>query len=68
VAGRFFGITAASRVDVICSALPAADRVRARPSDPLYARYAGFADLDALFYVRVHLAQGFPAATPNPTA
>ncbi|MEV4924343.1 hypothetical protein [Streptomyces roseoverticillatus] len=48
---------------MICSALPAADRERARPSDPLYARYAGFADLDALFYVRVHLAQGFPAAT-----
>lgn len=61
--GRFFGITAASRVDVICSALPAADRARQRPSDPLYARYAGFADLDALFYVRVRLAQGFPAAT-----
>jgi hypothetical protein len=50
-------------VDVICSALPAADRSRQRPSDPLYTRYAGFADLDALFYVRVHLAQGFPAAT-----
>lgn len=44
-----------------------------------YARYAGFADLDALFYVRVHLAQTFPAATirgfypastttPTPTA
>ncbi|MFE3629382.1 hypothetical protein [Streptomyces goshikiensis] len=61
--GRFFGITAASRVDVICSALPTADRARQRPSDPLYARYAGFTDLDALFYVRVHLAQGFPAAT-----
>ncbi|MFD4335856.1 hypothetical protein ACFWPP_01330 [Streptomyces anulatus] len=61
--GRFFGITADSRVDVICSALPAADRARGRPSDPLYARCAGFADLDALLYVRVHLAQGFPAAT-----
>ncbi|MER6916078.1 hypothetical protein ABT354_30780 [Streptomyces sp. NPDC000594] len=60
---RFFGITAAPRVDVICSALPAADRAQAWPSDPLYARYAGFADLDALFYVRVHLAQTFPAAT-----
>ncbi|WP_411143096.1 hypothetical protein [Streptomyces sp. x-80] len=61
--GQFFGITATSRVDVICSALSTADRTRARPSDPLYARYAGFADLDALLYVRVHLAQGFPAAT-----
>ncbi|MFI0188592.1 hypothetical protein ACH4PW_13670 [Streptomyces sp. NPDC017082] len=60
---RFFGITAGSRVDVICSALPAADRPRQHLSDPLYARYAGFADLDALFYVRVHLAQSFPAAT-----
>lgn len=62
-AGRFFGITTASRVDVICSALSAADRPRQRYSDPLYARYAGFVDLDALFYVRVHLAQGFPTAT-----
>ncbi|MFB7597639.1 hypothetical protein [Streptomyces sp. NPDC056160] len=61
--GRFFGITTASRVDVICSALSAADRPRQRHSDPLYSRYAGFADLDALFYVRVHLAQGFPTAT-----
>ncbi len=62
--GPFFGITGdASRVDVICSALPAADRTWQRPSDPLYSRYAGFADLDALFYVRVHLAQAFPAAT-----
>ncbi|MET9418864.1 hypothetical protein ABZY03_32685 [Streptomyces klenkii] len=61
--GRFFNITAASRVDVICSALPAADRARQRPSDPLYARYASFADLDALFYLRTHLAQLFPAAT-----
>ncbi|KDA41096.1 hypothetical protein [Frankia sp. BMG5.23] len=60
---RFFGITATSRVDVICSALPAADPARQRPSEPLYARYAGFADLDALFYVRVHFAQYFPAAT-----
>lgn len=59
---RFFGITPASRVDVICSDLPAADRPRQRPSDPLYARYAGFADLDALLYVRVHLATKFPTA------
>ncbi|MEU9057033.1 hypothetical protein AB0D37_42825 [Streptomyces sp. NPDC048384] len=57
--GRFFGITAASRVDVICSALPATDR----PSDPLHARYVCYADLDALFYLRVRLAQTFPAAT-----
>ena len=61
--GRFFGITADSRIDVICSTLPHTDRPRQRPNDPLYARYAGFADLDALFYVRVHLAQKFPTAT-----
>ncbi|WP_422647422.1 hypothetical protein [Actinoalloteichus caeruleus] len=61
--GQFFGITGGSRVDVICSAVPAAERSRQRPSDSLYARYANFADLDALFYVRVHLAQLFPAAT-----
>jgi hypothetical protein len=57
---RFFGITAASRVDLICSALPTMDRARQRPNNSLYSRYAGFADLDALIYVRVHLAQSFP--------
>ncbi|MDJ0344198.1 hypothetical protein QMK19_29205 [Streptomyces sp. H10-C2] len=61
-AGRFFGVTATSRVDVVCSALPKGTD-RQRPGDPLYARYAGFADLDALFYVRVRLAQTFPTAT-----
>lgn len=60
-AGQFFGITGASRVDLVCSALQ--DRPPLRPNDPLYSRYAGFADLDALVYVRTHLAQGYPAAT-----
>lgn len=62
-AGRFFGITGTTDVHVVCSALQGPDRSRQRPNEPLYARYAGFADLDALFYVRVHLAQTFPAAT-----
>ncbi|GAA1930555.1 hypothetical protein [Streptantibioticus ferralitis] len=58
---RFFGITGTANVHVVCSTLPkGADRQR--PAEPLYARYAGFADLDALFYVRVRLAQAFPAA------
>ena len=61
-AARFFGITPAANVHVVCSALPKGTD-RQRPGDPLYARYAGFADLDALFYVRVRLAQAFPAAT-----
>ncbi|MFC8220395.1 hypothetical protein ACFUTY_19745 [Streptomyces sp. NPDC057362] len=59
-AAQFFGVSGASRIDVVCSALP--DRPRQRPNDPLYSRYAGFADLDALFYVRARLAQDFPAA------
>ncbi|UCM88468.1 hypothetical protein [Streptomyces marincola] len=58
----FFGITRAATVHVVCSALPRSSG-RQRPTDPLsYARYAGFADLDALFYVRVRLAQRFPTA------
>ncbi|GAA3733355.1 hypothetical protein [Salinactinospora qingdaonensis] len=62
-ASRLFGINATSRVDLICSALPNQQRVRQHLNDPLYARYAGFADLDTLFYVRIRLAQSFPTAT-----
>ncbi|MFD7580953.1 hypothetical protein [Kitasatospora sp. NPDC059817] len=61
-AGRFFGITTTANVHVVCSAL-AAGTDRQRGQDAMFARYAGFADLDALFYVRVRLAQAFPAAT-----
>jgi hypothetical protein len=59
---RFLGVTDAARVDVICSALPSGVRPGQRPGDPLHARYGGFADLDALVYVRVRLAQSFPTA------
>lgn len=61
--GRFFGITTSSHVHVICSASHITDRPHQQPNDPLYARYAAFTDLDALFYVRVHLARSFPDAT-----
>lgn len=57
----FLGVTDAASVHVVCSALPDEDD-RQRGGDPLFSRYAGFADLDALFYARVRLAQAFPAA------
>ncbi|MFZ3475848.1 hypothetical protein ACODT3_41555 [Streptomyces sp. 4.24] len=59
---RFLGITHASRVDVVCSQLPDHTTTPTRPSDPLYARYSRFADLDSLFYVRIQLARAFPTA------
>jgi hypothetical protein len=61
-AASFLGITSAASVHVVCSALTAGSG-RPRGWDEMLSRYAGFADLDALVYVRVRLAQEFPAAT-----
>ncbi|GAQ54826.1 hypothetical protein [Streptomyces acidiscabies] len=55
---RFFGIGHNSNVHVVCSTM-----TRPRRSDPTPTRYGAFADLDALVYTRVHLAQAFPTAT-----
>jgi hypothetical protein len=58
---RFWGISERQRVDVVCAELPAADRpAYADRRDPNYVRYAGFADLDTLVYVRTRLAESFP--------
>jgi hypothetical protein len=61
---RFWGIRAASRVDMVCSELPIDQRAAtAQPGHLRYMRYGQFADLDALVYARVRLARTFPDAT-----
>lgn len=61
---QFWGLHETSRVDIVCSELPPEQRSPvAEPSDPHYMRYGQFADLDALFYVRVRLARLFPQAS-----
>jgi hypothetical protein len=53
-----------SRADIVCSEIPEDDRPYfASPQDRNYLRYAKFADLDSLIYVRTRLAQLFPAVT-----
>jgi len=47
-----------ARVDVVCSEIPEEERPYfALPSDRNYLRYAKFADLDSLIYVRTRLTQ-----------
>jgi len=58
---RFWGISARQRVDIVCSELPKEDQpYYASPRDKNYLRYAKFADLDSLVYVRTRLAELFP--------
>lgn len=57
----FWGLTAGARVDIVCSEIPAAERPEyADPSDRNYLRYAKFADLDTLIYLRTRFAQLSP--------
>ena len=51
----------ATRVDIVCSEIPPEERPEfASPSDRNYLRYAKFADLDSLIYVRTRLTQAVP--------
>jgi len=62
--GRFFGIGPGANVHIVCSTMNTpSPRTRPRHNDTAHARYSAFADLDALVYTRVHLAQTFPTAT-----
>lgn len=54
----FWGLTASSRADIVCSELPEDERpYYANPADRNYLRYAKFADLDSLIYLRTRLTQ-----------
>jgi hypothetical protein len=57
----FFGLPQRARVDIVCSEIPPEERPAfAEPQHRFYTRYAKFADLDSLIYVRTQLAQAFP--------
>lgn len=58
---RFWCLDGASEVDVVCSEIPVDELpVYALPGDRNYLRYAKFADLDTLMFVRSRLAQLAP--------
>lgn len=60
----FWRLTPEATVDVVCSEIPESERPGfALPSDRNYLRYARFADLDSLIYVRTRLAQACPDLT-----
>lgn len=61
---RFWRLGSDSKVDVVCSEIPPEELPDyALPGDRNYLRYAKFADLDTLIYVRTRLAQLSPATT-----
>ncbi len=60
----FWNLRRRSSVDIVCSEIPADELPYfADPADRNYLRYAKFADLDSLIYVRTRLAQLFPSVT-----
>lgn len=57
----FWRLGRRATVDVVCSEIPEDERPYfADPRDRNYLRYAKFADLDSLIYVRTRIAQLFP--------
>ncbi|QBS41312.1 hypothetical protein [Nocardia sp. CS682] len=57
----FWKLEPGTRVDIVCSEIPDGERPDyASPSDRNYLRYAKFADLDTLIFVRTRLAQLAP--------
>lgn len=60
----FWRLAPDTTVDVVCSEIPEPERPGfASPGDRNYLRYAKFADLDSLIYVRTRLAQACPEVT-----
>ncbi|MEU7765009.1 hypothetical protein AB0B25_07785 [Nocardia sp. NPDC049190] len=58
---RFWGLKRGGGVDIVCSEIPPEERPDyASPHDRNYLRYAKFADLDTLIFVRTRLAQLAP--------
>ncbi|MCX4099083.1 hypothetical protein [Nocardia sp. alder85J] len=57
----FWRLSPNAKVDIVCSEIPADERPDyASPADRNYLRYAKFADLDTLIYIRTRLAQLAP--------
>ncbi len=60
----FWGLSNGSRVDIVCSEIPENELPEyASPTDRNYLRYAKFADLDTLIYLRTRFAQLAPTVT-----
>ncbi len=58
---RFWGIEEDQHIDIVCPELPESLRTEyAQPRSKNYMRYAKFADLDSLMYLRVRLVESFP--------
>lgn len=61
LARGFWGFSETSYIDIVCSEIPEEERPYfADPRDRNYLRYAKFADLDSLMYVRTKIAQVYP--------
>lgn len=61
VVSDFWRISSDASVDIVCSEIPEDERPAfAFPHDRNYLRYAKFADLDSLIYVRARLVQTLP--------
>ncbi|WP_328397945.1 hypothetical protein [Nocardia sp. NBC_00416] len=61
---QFWGLRRDIGIDIVCSEIPPDERPDyASPSDRNYLRYAKFADLDTLLFVRTRLAQLAPDVT-----
>lgn len=57
----FWGLTAGASIDIVCSEIPQDERPEyAASADRNYLRYAKFADLDTLIYLRTRFAQLSP--------
>lgn len=60
----FWGWPSVQHIDILCSEIPEDERPYfANPLDRNYLRYAKFADLDTLIYLRSQLARYLPEAT-----
>jgi hypothetical protein len=60
----FWRLSNGSRVDIVCSEIPEDELPEyASPADRNYLRYAKFADLDTLIYLRTRFAQLAPTVT-----
>ncbi|MGH3683992.1 MAG: hypothetical protein ACRDRU_09865 [Pseudonocardiaceae bacterium] len=60
----FWRLTGRTRVDIVCSEIPENELpYYASPTDRNYLRYAKFADLDSLIYLRTRFAQLAPTVT-----
>jgi len=60
----FWGFPQRGNIDIVCSEIPEKERhYFADPQDRNYLRYAKFADLDSLIFIKTRIAQLYPRTT-----